>query len=122
AVVDCLARNHDLVVLDTGRTLARAATPFQRQLIMTGLTVRAVAATRVALPKESALSTGLVVRRGGPISAKDVARATDLPLIGVVPNLGDLAGLADRGQPPSLGGSWRRACHQILDWCLSAGS
>ncbi|MDR0284905.1 MAG: P-loop NTPase [Propionibacteriaceae bacterium] len=111
AVVDCLARTHDLVLIDAGRTMIEA-----RTLLVTNQTVRSLAAARLAAKFSG--DTGLVVRKGGCVSPREAARVLDLPLVGVIPSLRDLTTLADRGVPPLVSGRWKRACTRVLAWCL----
>ncbi len=118
AVVDCLTRSHDLVLVDMGRSGPRIEATFNRSLHLSTLAVRAIAATRVSLAGQGSGHSGLVLRKGGAVTVSDAARAIDLPLVGVVPQVRDLARLADQGVPPLLGGGWRKACSAILNWCL----
>jgi len=119
AVVDCLGRSHHLVVMDVGRQVMEASV-VRRSVVVSAQTVRALAATRVGLGELDLSECGLVVRKGGSVSAHDAARALQLPLITAVPTLADLPRLADRGIAPSLAGAWRRACTTTLQWCMGA--
>jgi len=115
SVVDCLSRTHDLVLIDAGRS-ARV-TSARRSILVSGQTVRSVAAARTGLSAEK--DCAVVVRKGGSINPGDVARVLELPLIGVLPSVGELPRLADRGIAPVMSGSWKRACAKVLQWCLA---
>ena len=117
AVVDCLARTHDLVLVDRGRGEAQP-TGIRRTVVVTNQTVRGVAATRARAKTLDTSACGLVVRKPGSVSASDAAAAVDIPLICVLPSVADLAQLADRGIPPSPSGKWKKACGEVLAWCL----
>ncbi|MCL2735202.1 MAG: P-loop NTPase [Propionibacteriaceae bacterium] len=118
AVIDCLARSHDLVLVDQGRGRSPAGVTAQRTIVVSTQTVRSLAATRATVATMDRGECALVVRRGGAVLPADAARAVDLPLIGVVPTVPELARLADRGMVPWLAGGWTRACSRILPWCL----
>jgi len=122
AVIDCLARSHDLVLVDAGRMIRDGPALTTRAVILSGLTVRSVAATRAVLNGVDTTEYGLVVRRRGSVTPGDAGRAIELPLVGVLPDLPELGRLADRGVAPMLGGKWKRACSQILRWCLADSS
>ena len=118
AVVDCLARTHDLVLVDRGRDTQQSAGAIRRTVVVTNQTVRGVAAARARAKTLDTSACGLVVRKPGSVSASDAATAVDIPLICVLPSVADLAQLADRGIPPSTGGKWKKACGEVLRWCL----
>jgi len=118
AVIDCLARTHDLVLVDKGRDGQRPTGVIRRTVVVTNQTVRGVAATRARVKTLEESECGLVVRKPGSVSPHDAARAVDIPLISQLPTVADLAQMADRGIPPSLSGRWRKACGEVLSWCL----
>jgi hypothetical protein len=117
AVIDCLARTHDLVLVDPGRTTGELQS-VKRSVILSTQTVRSLASTKVRLSEFTTKNSALVIRKGGSVGAGDAARALDLPLIGILPNVVELPRLADRGIPPSLGGAWKKSCSKILNWCM----
>jgi len=117
AVVDCLVRSHDLVLVDVGRWDAPLP-GVRRSVLITGLTVRAIAATRSGLGASDFHDIGVVARRTGSVPPQDAARAVGLPLIGVLPEVADLPRLADRGIAPPAVRRWRKAGGRILTWCL----
>lgn len=119
AVVDCLVRTHDLVIIDLPRNFEPTHLVAHRSIVVTASSVRSLAATRRFLHEVGSAGCGLVVRRGGSVSPSDAARAVELPLIGAIPTISDLPRLADRGIAPTIPGRWDKACHQILDWCLN---
>ena len=118
SVVDCLARTHDCVLVDQGRDGQRTSGVAQRSVIVTNQTVRAVAATRERVKVLDSSEAGLVVRKPGSVSPHDAARAIDIPLICALPTVSDLTQLSDRGIPPTLSGRWKRACHEVVQWCM----
>jgi len=118
AVVDCLARTHDLVLVDLGRAFPGRGGMIRRAVVVSSQTVRGIAATRASLSRMDAGECGLVVRKSGSVSSRDAARTVDLPLISVAPTVPDLARLADRGIPPTLSGGWKKCCTRVLHWCL----
>jgi len=124
AVVDCLLRTHDVVVIDAPRAGSPSAAAelgalvAHKTIMVSTSSVRSIAAARGSVGGLRTGRSGLVVRAGGTIAARDAARAVELPLVGVLPNVAVLPRLADRGLTPSLPGKWRRACTQILQWCL----
>ena len=118
AVVDCLTRTHDLVFVDLGRSEQRATGVVRRNVIVTNQTVRAVAATRERVKSLDSSQCGLAVRKPGSVSPNDAARAIDIPLICTLPTVADLTQLADRGIPPMLSGRWKKACHEVVRWCV----
>jgi len=117
AVLECLARSHDLVLVDLGRGYAESGV-VRRSIIVSTQTVRSLAATKVVVSTMGTSECALVIRKDGSVSPQDAARTMELPLIGVLPTVADLPRLADRGIPPSVGGRWTRECTQILSWCL----
>ena len=117
AVVDCLGRTHDLVLVDCGHE-QQLSGAIRRTVVVTNQTVRAVAATRARVKSLDASECGLVVRKPGSVSPRDAAAAVDIPLISVLPIVSDLTQLADRGIPPTLSGRWKKACHEVLQWCM----
>jgi secretion/DNA translocation related CpaE-like protein len=121
AVVDCLLRTHDLVLVDVGRTAQSGLDWIRRAVVVTSQTVRGIAATRVGLAGWQVERCGLVVRRSGSVLAGDAARAVGVPLIGTLPTVRDLPQLADRGLPPDWSGRWKRACTRVLAWCVDEG-
>jgi hypothetical protein len=118
SVVDSLMRCHDLVIIDSGRDGGVPAV-VKKTVVVAAATVRALASTKAGLISGQT-DTGLVVRRGGTVTASQAARVVGLPLLAVVPTQVDLPRLADRGIPPYLGGKWRKTCTQVLDWCVGA--
>lgn len=118
AVIDCLARTHDVVFIDLPRLEDTAMWPASRSILLAGQSVRSIAAARTSALRRGSEPWGLVVRKGGSVAVSEVARAVELPLVGSINHVRDLPGLADRGVPPMLGGRWRKACSQILDWCV----
>ena len=121
AVVDCLARTHDLVLMDLPR-IAQPLSGIQRSVVVSAQTVRAIAATRVVVESMDSPESALVVRKGGSVGERDAAHAVNLPLIAVLPHVADLPRLADRGIAPLVGGAWKRACGRVLEWCLGEPS
>jgi secretion/DNA translocation related CpaE-like protein len=121
AVVDCLLRTHDLVLIDVGRAAQANLGWIRRAVVVTSQTVRAIAATRVTLANWPVERCGLVVRRGGSVLAGEAAQAVGVPLIATVPTVRDLPQLADRGLPPAWSGRWKRACTRVLAWCVDEG-
>ena len=117
AVIDCLARTHDLVVIDQGHG-EQPTGAVQRTVIVTNQTVRGVAATQARVKGLDTSECGLVVRKPGSVSPRDASVAVDIPLVCVLPTVTDLTQLADRGIPPTLGGRWKKACHEVLRWCV----
>ncbi|MDR1808067.1 MAG: hypothetical protein LBR33_09180 [Propionibacteriaceae bacterium] len=132
AVVDGLARDGGTVVVDLGGgpgaggvgggpSAARdeAVRAASRVVVLTGQSVRAVAATAAVLGDLADRRADLVVRRerGGAIAPAAVAEALGVPLLGVLPSVGSLPVLADRGVPPgrSAGWRWARACRRLAD-------
>ena len=118
AVVDCLARTHDLVLVDVGRGSTERTGVVRRTVVVSTLTVRGIAATRAGVASMEESECGLVARKPGSVSPGDAARAVDVPLVGVLPVMPDLTRLADRGVPPPLTGGWKKACSQVLGWCM----
>ncbi len=118
AVIDCLARSHDLVLVDAGRGAGELTGMVRRCLVVSARSVRVIAATRTSLGDHDGLEAGLVLRKGGSVPAGEAARAIGLPLISGLPTVKELPRLADRGVPPAVGGGWRKSCATILDWCL----
>lgn len=118
SVVDCLARSHDLVVIDPGR-VTRGFPMVQRNVIISSQAVRSLAATRDLLGSMNLPQSALVIRKGGSVGANDAAQALEIPIIAVIPHLPELARLADRGVAPWLGGGWKKACGKVLHWCLN---
>ncbi|MCL2783878.1 MAG: P-loop NTPase [Propionibacteriaceae bacterium] len=116
AVVDCLGRSHDLVLIDAGRTMPQAGSP-RRTLVVAAATIRALAAARSSLAGIDRDHAGLVVRKPGSVSAMDASRTVGLPLVGVIPMMKELPRLADQGIPPWVRG-WKKPCNTILSWCL----
>ncbi|MDR0960638.1 MAG: P-loop NTPase [Propionibacteriaceae bacterium] len=122
AVVDCLARGFDLVIIDGGRLGATWAADnvgvATMTLVVTGQSVRQVAATRAALDHYPDSHRELVVRtrRHGAIPVDAVAETIGLPIIATVPETIGLAGLADQGIAPGAGGprAWEQACRKLL--------
>ncbi|MDR2974551.1 MAG: P-loop NTPase [Propionibacteriaceae bacterium] len=118
AVVDCLVRSHDLVLIDRPRGSRRVITAVRRGLVVSSQSVRSIAATRTGSVTGSNVDWGLVVRRGGSVQVHEAAQAIGLPLVGAIPTVRELPDLADRGVPPFVTGRWRKACAPILRWCL----
>jgi len=118
AVIDCLARTHDCVFVDQGRNGVGTSGAVRRTVVVANQTVRAVAATRVRVKSLNAADCGLVVRKPGSVNPHDIAQAVDVPLVAALPTVPDLTQMADRGIPPSLGGRWKKACGEVLQWCL----
>lgn len=117
AVVDVLARHHDLVVIDAGHGDTTAWTGLAgRDLLVSAASVRAVAAARSQVGGDAV--AGLAVTRLGRIPAGDVAQAVGLPLVCAVPRRRQLPGLADDGLPPPLAGVWGKACRVIVAWAM----
>ncbi|MCL2470698.1 MAG: P-loop NTPase [Propionibacteriaceae bacterium] len=122
AVIDCLARTHQLVLIDQGRTDTNGGSVVRRSVVVSAQTVRALAATRASVIHADVGQCGLVIRKGGSVSAGDAARAVELPLVAVLPTVAELPRLADRGVPPWPSGGWKRACVRVLQWCLGETS
>lgn len=122
AVLGSLARHHDLVLLDVGRGRAapvRAALAASGStLLLTGTSVRAVAAAATLVPALEG-EVRLVVRAGagGRVGPDAVGRALGLPVAAAVPDDRGLARAADEGDPPGRSGRsrWARAVHRLLD-------
>ena len=117
AVVDCLARSHDLVLLDMGRGSMECGA-IRRTLWVATQSVRSLAATKASILDLGGGENALVIRKGGSVSPQDAARVVELELIAQIPTVADLARLADRGIPPTLSGGWKKACGKVLQWCL----
>ncbi|MCL1923279.1 MAG: hypothetical protein FWG15_05425 [Propionibacteriaceae bacterium] len=118
AVVDALARTHDVVVIDSPRhgPWVDLAT---RHVLVSFQSVRAMSATKAMMGDQGLADSTLVLRhRSGSVSPRDSARALGLPLLGVVPHCPDLPRLADRGIPPLLGGRWKKVCTRVLTWSV----
>ena len=121
AVLGSIARHHDLVLLDAGRSPVPAARQAVRAaeatVLLSGGGVRAVAAAARVRADWDAAQGGVVVRRsvgGPPVSV--VAEALDLPLWGEVPTDRRVASDAEVGEPPGRGRSrWGRAVSTAFD-------
>jgi len=116
AVIEVLARHHDLVVVDAGHAVADWIGLASRGLLVAAASVRGVAAARARLA--AGFATGLAVMRSGRIPATDVSRTLGLPLVCTVPQVRQLAVWADEGLPPPLGGAWGKACRTTAAWAL----
>jgi Flp pilus assembly CpaE family ATPase len=121
AVLDSLSHSCGLVVVDLGRSggpaRQEAIEAGGRLLLLTGCSVRAVAAAQAALAELGPRPCDVVVRseRGAALGPAAVAEALGRPLLGVVPSTPALLAAADRGLPPgtSGGGRWTRACRRL---------
>lgn len=121
AVLGSLARHHDLVVLDAGRSPLAAAAQVVRgaehAVLLSFSGVRGVASaarTRDALELDS---PGVVVRAGrGGAPGEVVADALGLMWWGTLPHDTRLAPAAEAGEPPGRRRSrWSRAVDRLLD-------
>ncbi len=125
AVLSSLARQADLVVLDTGRSPLPAARQqvrlAQPAVLVAGSDVRAVAAcaeTRRALDLAGARVV-VRTRPGARVPPAMIADALDLPLLGVVPDDRQLARAALEGEPPGWRrGPWARAVEGLVEAIL----
>ena len=119
AVLGSLARHHDLVVLDPGRSPLEAARPAlagaRCTLVLTGSGVRSVASTVGLLRATELAEPRLVVRLSATsrVPADVIARAVGLSVAGVLPDDRQLARLAEEGEPPGRGG--RRRWQRVVD-------
>lgn len=121
AVLGSLARHHELVVVDGGRTPVPAARQALRSadatVLAVGDGVRAVAAAaRVGAGLEpSGVGVAVRVTPGGPPGGV-VADALGLPLWGEVPVDRHVSADAESGEPPGRPRSrWSRAVERLLD-------
>lgn len=122
AVLGALARHHDLIVVDPGRTLggpARAALAASRAtLLLTGSSVRAVAAAAAFTRIADLVDAHVVVRAiaSSRVPAELVARALGLPVLGVLPDDRGLPRAAEEGEPPGRSGRrhWTKAVGRLL--------
>ena len=126
AVLGSLARHHDVVVVDTGRSPTAS---MRRHLRMANLTllvcatdVRSVAAASHAAHHLELASPRVVVRqrRGLGAPPERVADALGLGLAGALPDEPRLARAAQEGDLPGRwrGSAWRRAVRDVLDVAL----
>ncbi|MDR1513026.1 MAG: hypothetical protein LBS56_06030 [Propionibacteriaceae bacterium] len=123
SVVDGLARQGGVVVVDLGHAsgpaVEEAVRSAARVVVLTGQSVRGVAATAARLTELAGRRSDLVVRRerAGAIAPAAVAEALGMTLLGTVPNEPALAVLADRGLPPGPVGARRfaKACRALSD-------
>lgn len=123
AVLGALARHHDLIVVDPGRSPGGAARAMlgscRATLLVSGTGVRAVAAA-AALTQSVELGTAQVVVRASSCSkvpADVVGRALGMPVIATLPEEKALPRAAESGEPPGRSGRgrWTRAVAGILD-------
>jgi secretion/DNA translocation related CpaE-like protein len=121
AVVDSLAGAGSVVVVDVGRITGpaqvEAVRAASRVLVLTGQTVRAVAATAATLKDVADRRCDLVVRteRSGAIAPAVAADSLGRPLLGTIPSSPVLVAMGDRGVPPGAGGAraWVKACRRL---------
>ena len=122
AVLGSLARHHDLVVLDPGRSPLPSVRPAlascRRVVLLSGTAVRAVAAAESVLGTVEAPEVVLVVRRspGSRVPPDAVGRALGLPVAAVVPEERALARAAEEGDVPGrpARGRWPRVVARLL--------
>jgi secretion/DNA translocation related CpaE-like protein len=127
AVVDGLAGAGGLVVIDVGRTggaaQLEAVRAASRIIVLTGQTVRAVAATAATADSFADRRCDVVVRldRSGAITPALAAESLGWPLLGTIPSSLALVTMGDRGVPPGTGGArpWARARRRIVATLLS---
>lgn len=123
AVLGSLARHHDLVVLDPGRcplpSVRPALASSRRTVLLTGTSVRAVAAAEAVLRAVEAGDVALAVRRspGSRVPPDAVGRALGLPVAAVLPEDRGLIRAAEEGQVPGgpARGRWARAIAGLLE-------
>ncbi|MDR1214753.1 MAG: hypothetical protein LBK54_11835 [Propionibacteriaceae bacterium] len=121
AVLDSLSHSCGLVVVDLGRSGGSARQEVieagARLLLLTGPSVRAVAAAQAVLAGLDPRPCDVVVRaeRGSALSPAAVAEALSCPLLGAIPSAPALSAAADRGLPPGTSGAgrWARACRRL---------
>lgn len=120
AVMGTLARHHDLVVVDAGRTpttvVRHTVQTADVVLLLSSGDARGVAAA-VATRERFAWTGGSVVVRAGPGGAapEAVASAVGLPLLAVVPRDRRLPGAAAEGLMPTVAGRrWRRSVEGLV--------
>ena len=119
AVLRSLAREHELVIVDLGRSLSAGARQGLRhchvRIVVTGGCVRQVAAAEQIIA-EVCDRAGLVVRRGTEgASAQAVADTLGLPLWGEIPDEPRLVAATERGEPlGDVTRRWQRSCGRVL--------
>lgn len=125
AITGSLARHHGLVVVDCGRHPSAAARTMLRVasaiVVVSGGSVRGVAACVQQLQAWDVRTAGLVVRRqpGVRVPPEVVAETLGLELWGVVPHDPALITAAEAGDPPWRSGSaWSRAVNRVLQRVL----
>ena len=122
AVLGALARHHDLVVLDVGRSPLASARPAlaaaRVSFLVSGTCVRAVAEASATVRSLDLGTPMVVVRRspGSRVAADVVGRALELPVAGSLPEDRGLARAAEQGDPPGRSGRgrWARAVGRLL--------
>ena len=120
AILGSLRRNHELVVLDPGRSLAIASREAirlaSRVLLVVPGGVRAVAAARELVRALQLDEAEVVLRRGVQgLSAAAVADALELPVVAELPHDRRLTVAAERGLSPLRAGRrYRAACSRLL--------
>ncbi len=127
AVLGSLARHHDVVLLDPGRTPLAAARhsldTWRTTLVVTGTGVREVAAAAATVRGLELIEPRLVVRRspGSAVPSDVVGRALGLRVAATLPEDRTLPRAAEHGDPPGRRGrgKWARAVARLLDDVLA---
>lgn len=127
AVLGSLARHHDVVVVDTGRSPTASVRRHLRlahaTLLVCATDVRSVAAAAHAVHHLELAEPRVVVRRRRGLGAPSgqVAEALGLALAGTLPEEGRLARAAQEGDLPGRWprSRWRRSVAAVLDHVLA---
>lgn len=130
AVLGALARHHDLVVVDAGRSPVACVRPVlaacRRTLLVAGTRVREVAAASAVIAGVDCAEPAVVVRAspGSRVPPDVVARALGLQVLGGLPDDRTLVRAAEQGDLPGRHrrGRWARSVDRILTATLAEGS